>query len=203
MTFLFSHIVSSQELFFKVGRNFTNYDYSNAKGQKLSNLKGSSGTNYEFGVEFFLDRFNNGLESMFSYSLSINLNQFNSKGGNVNNTYEWNTNYFGIQNMAYASLLTSYEGYYCLKFKVGVNTSTIMSGQQYINNYEYDLTKYDEFKGIFVQPIIGADFRLDINREVSLNIGYTLSKAFNISNKSSENLSFANKQFQLGFQYTF
>ena len=202
MAFFISHCMSSQELFFKAGRNFTNYEYKNSSGQSLSGLKGASGTNYEFGVEFFLDRSTNSIESVFSYSSSLTLNQFNDKGGNVNSTYEWNTNYIGVQNMLYLSLMNSNKDFYCLKVKAGLNTLSIFSGQQYINNVKYDLTQYDEFKGIFLQPVIGADFRLELNRELSLNVGYAFSKAINISNKSSEELSFSSNLFQVGVQYS-
>ena len=202
MAMFISHFATSQEFFFKAGRNFTDYNYKNSLGKSVSGLEGDSGSNYEFGVEFFLDDADSSLESKFSYSASLVLNQFNAKGGNVNNTYAWNTNYIGIQNMGYASVLTSPDGIYNLKLKAGFNTSTILSGQQYINNVVYDLKKYQEFKGIFLQPEIGMDFRLELSRDLGINIGYLFSKAFNVSNKSSEKLGFTNNQLQLGLQYT-
>lgn len=201
MTLFTSHFVISQEIFFKTGKNFTDYNYKNSLGKTVSDLVDSRGSNYEFGVEFFLDDSENSLDSKLSYSASLCLNQFNAKGGNVNNTYVWNTNYFGIQNMAYVSVLRSREFNYNLKIKAGFNTSTILNGQQSIDNVVYDLKKYPEFKGVFVQPIIGLDFRLKLNREFSINYGYSFSKAYNVSNKSSEKLSFTNNQIQLGIQY--
>lgn len=202
MAIFISHFATSQEFFFKVGRNFTDYNYKNSLGKSISGLEGDSGLNYEFGIEFYLDEADSSLESKFSYSAGLCLNQFNAKGGNVNSTYVWNTNYIGIQNMAYLSLLNSSDRFYSLKLKAGFNTSTILSGQQYINNVVYDLKKYQEFKGIFLQPEIGMDFRLELNRELGINIGYLFSKAFNVSNKSSEKLGFTNNQLQLGLQYT-
>ena len=196
-----SHFAISQEFFLKGGENFTQYNYINSMGKSVSVLEGSNGSNYELGFEYFLDNADSSLESSFSYSASLILNQFNAKGGDFNNTYVWNTNYLGIQNMAYVSLLMSPNSVYNLKLKAGVNTSTILSGQQYINNIIYDLKNYDEFKGVFIQPLLGVDFRLEVNRELCLNIGYLFSKAFNVSNKSSEKLSFTNNQLQLGLQY--
>lgn len=201
MAMFFSHFAISQELFLKTGRNFTNYNYKNSLGKTVSGLERSSGSNYEFGLEFFLDGADSSIDSKYSYSASLSLNQFNAKGGDVNNTYVWNTNYLGIHNMVYATVLSSPDGYYCLKLKTGVNASTILNGQQYINNVVYDLKKYSEFKGVFIQPIVGIDFRMEVTRELSLNIGYNFSKAINISNKSTEKLSFTNSQIQLGLQY--
>ncbi len=198
-----SHVAISQEFFLKTGRNFTNYNYKNSLGKTVSGLERSSGSNYEFGVEFFLDDAKSSLESKFSYSASLVLNQFNAKGGNVNNTYVWNTNYIGIQNMGYASVLKSPDGFYNLKVKAGFNTSTILNGQQYIDNVVYDLKKYQEFKGIFLQPEIGMDFKLELTRNLCVDLGYLFSKAFNVSNKSSEKLDFTNNQLQLGLQYTY
>ncbi len=199
---LISQFLISQELFFKAGKNFTDYNYKNSFGKTVSGLQGTSGSNYEFGILFCLnpskDSVSVGIKSKYLYSLSLSYNQFNARGGNVNNTYSWNTNYLGIQNVVYISAFTSSKGYYNLKFKTGVNASTLLSGQQYINNVVYDLKKYSEFKGLFVQPLIGMDFRLEVSRKLSLNLGYSFSKAFNVSNKSSEKLSFTTNQIQLG-----
>lgn len=202
MVMFISHFAISQEFFFKTGRNFTDYNYKNSLGKTVSGLDGSSGSNYEFGVEFFLDGAKSSLESKLSYSASLCLNQFNAKGGNVSNTYVWNTNYFGIQNMAYVSVLKSRDAIYDLKIKTGFNTSTILNGHQTIDNVVYNLKNYSEFKGIFIQPMMGMDFRLELNRELSMNLGYSFSKAYNVSNKSIEKLSFTNNQIQLGLQYT-
>lgn len=199
--FISQHLFS-QEIFFRVGKNFTQYNYKNSKGESVSGLESSNGSNYEIGFEYFFDDAYSGLESSFSYSASLILNQFNAKAGNINNTYVWNTNYLGIQNMAYVSVLMPRNSLYNLKLKAGVNTSTIVSGQQYINNVVYNLKNYDEFKGIVVQPIIGLDFRLEVTQELNLNFGYMISKAFNVSNNSSEKLSFTNNQVQLGLQYS-
>ena len=201
MTILISYFASAQEIFLKVGRNFTNYNYKNPTGKSVPGLVGGSGSNYEIGLEFFLDGAENGIESNFSYSASLSLNQFNAKGGNVNNTYVWNANYLGVQNMAYASVLAS--RFYNLKLKAGFNTCTIVSGKQYINNVVYDLKNYQEFKGIVIQPLMGVDFRLKVSNELNINLGYSFSKAFNISNKSSEKLSFTNNHIQLGLQYNY
>ena len=202
MILFLNHFLFSQEIFFKSGKNFTDYNYKNSKGQTVSGFKNSSGLNYELGVEFFLDGESNSLESRFSYSASLTLNQFNATKGNPSNTYVWNTNYIGIQNMLYLSAITDPNGIFNLKLKAGVNTSTILSGKQSINNVHYDLKNYDEFKGVFVQPSVGMDFRLEVSRELTLNLGYSYSKAINVSNKSSEKLSFTNNQIQLGLLYS-
>jgi hypothetical protein len=201
MALFISHFAISQDFFLKGGKNFTKYNYVNSMGKSVSVLEGSNGSNYEIGFEYFLDNADSSLESSFSYSASLILNQFNAKGGDFNNTYVWNTNYLGIQNMAYVSVLMPRNSLYNFKLKAGVNTSTIVSGQQYINNVVYNLKYYDEFKGIFVQPIIGLDFRLEVTHELNLNFGYMFSRAFNVSNKSSEKLSFTNNQLQLGLHY--
>jgi hypothetical protein len=202
MAMIITQSAISQEIFFKTGKNLTQYNYKNSLGKTVSGLEGSSGSNYELGVEYLLDDANNSLGSRFSYSVSLILNQFNAKAGNVNNTYVWNANYLGIQNMINGSVLYSPYDEYVLKVKAGVNTSSLVSGKQFINNVVYDLKNYDEFEGIVVQPLIGFDFRLELSRELNVNIGYLFSKAFNVTNKSSEKLSFTNSQIQLGLQYS-
>lgn len=199
--FLFNFSIS-QEIFFKAGKNFTNYSYKNSLGKSISGLEGSVGSNYELGFDFFFDDADSSLESRFSYSLSLCLNQFNAKGGDFNNTYVWNTNYLGLQNMVYASIIKSPDYYFDFKLKLGFNTSKFISGQQFINNTKYNLNKYDEFNGLFIQPLVGMDLRLDLSRELSFYFSYIHSQAFNISNNSSERLNFINHQIQVGIQYT-
>ena len=49
--------MEAQDAYFNVGRNFTNYDYTNSLGESNSNVTGSSGMSYEIG--FLFNPYNN------------------------------------------------------------------------------------------------------------------------------------------------
>lgn len=201
--FFCSYSAISQEIFIKAGNNFTKYNYKDSAGTALSGFEGSSGSNYDLGVEFFLDGVDSSLESPLSYSVSLSYNQFNDRIGTDGTLYVWNTNYLGIQNMVYITLFKLPQDYFSLKLKGGINMSTILNGQQYINNVVYNLANYREFKGLTMQPTAGIDLRLEFSRDFFVNVGYSYSNVFNASNTTSEKLSFTNNQLQFGISFLY
>jgi hypothetical protein len=139
-----------------------------------------------------------GLNEKFTYSGSLTWNQYNAKGSNGVSLYAWNTNYFGIQNaISYTVLKTRNE--LEIKLKAGVNTSTIANGQQLLNNNYYDLTQYDEFKGIVIQPLIGMQLKYTVTDYLSLSFNYIYSKS--LPKTGLESLSFGTNQVQLGLHF--
>jgi hypothetical protein len=128
-------------------------------------------------------------------------NQFNAVGGTSTSNYAWNTNYLGIQNALNYTLFQNADAFK-VKTKLGVATSTIIKGEQYINNVVYNITKHEEFSGITIQPNIGIDFQYAINRNIEISTGYEFSKVFNVSNSSAEELSFTNNQIHFGFHFS-
>lgn len=181
----------SQEIYLKTGKNFTSYDYKDSMGKTNSDIKSSSGSIYELGYE-------HGINDRVFYSGSLTWNQYNAKGANRVNRYEWNTNYFGIQNaILYSVFKTQNELEF--KLKAGVNTSIIANGQQLLNNNYYDLTKYEEFKGIVIQPLIGMQLKYTVADYLILSLDYTLMKS--LPKSGLERLSFSTNQVQLGFHF--
>lgn len=181
----------SQEIYLKTGKNFTSYDYKNSMGKTNSDIKSSSGSTYELGYEYELN-------DKISYLGSLTWNQYNAKGANRVNRYEWTTNYFGIQNaILYSVFKTQNELEF--KLKAGVNTSIIANGQQLLNNNYYDLTKYEEFKGIVIQPLIGMQLNYTVADYLILSLDYTLMKS--LPKSGLESLSFNTNQVQLGFHF--
>lgn len=201
LVLLVSQSLFSQELFFNLGSNSTVYNYKNSLGQSNPNLRSSTGSFYEFGYEFLFGGASSSMESNFSYAASLTLNQFNAKGGDFNNTYSWNTSYLGIQNAVLGTVVRSSKNTFVVKLKAGLNTSTIVKGEQTLNNVVYDIKNHSEFKGLLVQPMGGVDLRLELTEAILLSAGYNYSKAFNVSNKSSEKLGFSTHQIQLGLHY--
>jgi hypothetical protein len=190
--------LQAQELFFTTGKNFTKYDYKNSLGMSNPNIRNGEGSFYQLGMAFNLNisRSYNG----FSYAVSLVYNQFNAEGGTSTANYSWKTNYLGIQNQLNYILFQDYDSFK-VKTKLGCATSTIIKGEQNINNVIYDISKHEEFKGILLQPNIGIDFHYAINRDMEFSAGYEFSKAINVTNTSTEKLSFTNNQIHFGIHF--
>ncbi len=190
--------MQSQELFFSTGKNFTSYDYKNSAGFSNPNLRSGDGSFYQAGMDFKLNK--SAASSKVSYAISVIYNQFNAVGGTSSDDYSWKTNYLGVQNALNYTLYQNAD-FFTVKTKLGVATSTIIKGEQYINNRVYDIASHEEFSGIVVQPNVGIDFQYSINRDIKISAGYEFSKSYNISNSSSEKLSFTNNQIHFGFNF--
>ena len=188
--------LQAQELFFSNGKNFTKYDYKNSFGNTNSNLRSGEGSFYQLGLDFKLNKATDKL----SYAVSVVYNQFNAEGGTSTANYSWKTNYLGVQNALNYTLFQNSKSFK-VKTKLGVATSTIIKGEQYINNVVYNITKQEEFSGITIQPNVGVDFQYAINPNIRISAGYEFSKAFNVSNSSSEELSFTNNQIHFGLHF--
>lgn len=190
--------LQAQELFISNGKNFTKYDYKNSIGISNPDIRSGEGSFYEMGMAFMLNK--SAATDKLSYAVSLVYNQFNAVGGTSTANYAWKTNYLGIQNALNYTLFQNAESFK-VKTKIGFATSTIIKGEQYINNVVYNISKQEEFKGITIQPNIGVDFQYAINPNIKISAGYEFSKAFNVSNKSKEELSFTNNQIHFGLHF--
>ena len=186
--------LQAQELFLTAGKNFTKYDYKNSLGMSNPNLRSGDGSFYQLGMAFNLG------SDEFNYAVSLVYNQLNAVGGSSTSNYAWNTNYLGIQNELNYILFQNYDSFK-VKTKLGCAASTIIKGEQFINNVVYDISKNEEFKGILIQPNIGVDFHYSLARDIEISAGYEFSKAFNVSNASAEKLSFTNNQIHFGLHF--
>lgn len=203
--FLFLIFVSTniraQEIYFSSGINTTNFDYQSSNGTD-ENLNFISGTGNYFEVGYVHGLINYKL----LYAIGFTYNEYNSKASNDATNYSWKTKYLGITNKISYNLSKEYIE--CSNYgsglrtfiSVGFNTSRLTSGEQYINNYYYNLVGTEDFSGIIIQPFAGINSQYNISRNFKLTMGYNFSKSFALLNDSDEKISFNNHQFQLGFQ---
>ena len=179
----------SQDAYFSMGRNFTTYDYTNSEGNPNDNIEGSSGAAYELGYVFYLG-------DKLGLAAGLTLNEFNATGGNQVNNYSWETNYLGVQGILKYEIIGDRRSDFGLNVNGGVNLNHIVNGKQKINGQTFDLTAEDEFKGLFVQPIIGLDAKYQINSDFAIGLGYHYSKSFGLTNSTPQKLNFNNSQLQ-------
>ncbi len=192
------YFVQAQELFLSTGKNFTTYNYKNSQGVTNSNLRSGEGSFYQLGMDFKLSKTAD--SDKLTYAVSVVYNQFNAVGGTTTDDYSWKTNYLGVQNalnFTFIEISNSFK----VKTKLGVAASTIINGEQNINNVIHDISKHEEFSGIVLQPNISIDFQYTITQNIKISGGYEFSKVFNTSNSSAEELSFTNNQIHFGLHF--
>lgn len=192
------YFVQAQELFLSTGKNFTTYNYKNSQGVTNSNLRSGEGSFYQLGMDFKLSKTAD--SDKLTYAVSVVYNQFNAVGGTTTDNYSWKTNYLGVQNalnFTFIEISNSFK----VKTKLGVAASTIINGEQNINNVIHDISKHEEFSGIVLQPNISIDFQYTITQNIKISGGYEFSKVFNTSNSSAEELSFTNNQIHFGLHF--
>lgn len=190
--------MEAQDAYFNVGRNFTNYDYTNSLGESNSNVTGSSGMSYEIG--FLFNPYNN-----IGIALGVTLNEYNATGGTRVDNYSWNTNYLGIQGLLKYKIIgqknrcshrSGRSECFSLSIDAGVNFNHLINGQQKINGKTYNLLDNNEFNGFFLQPLIGLDLNYLVNDTISFGIGYYFSKNYRTSGGSDEKLIINNNQLK-------
>ena len=187
------NVLSAQEVYLNVGRNFTTYDYTNSQLNDNSNLESSSGASYEMGYIA-----NSVLGDKVDIAAGLTLDQYNATGGNMANNYSWNTNYLGLQGvLKYNILESSRNSPVAINANAGVNFNHIISGEQKINGQTFDLTAEEEFNGLFVKHTIGLEVQYYITSDVAIGIGYNFIKNYGLSS-GDENLNFNNRQLQFG-----
>lgn len=180
----------SQEIYLKTGKNTTKFDFSSPNNNPEISYRSGSGEFYEIGYLFNLKN------QKLTYSIALTYNEWNASASYLGNNYNWETNYLGIQQIG------SYQLYKSTGIEViilgGVNTATIVSGDQFINTSYFDIKNDVEFSGIVIQPLLGASLKYFISEKISLSLGYNFSTAYNLSNSTDEKLIIKNSQFQFG-----
>ena len=186
--------IQSQEIYFKTGKNFTQYDYKSDTNSSPS-LQTGSGNFYEIG---YVIKLNN---EMLKYAIGLSLNEYNAIGGNALSSYSWNTQYLGVQN-TFSIAFVKKRGFEA-SANGGLGISTIIYGKQNINGEYLDLSSQKEFSGIWLAPKLGLTASYNVDNHIYLSLGYAYSKSFNLSNSTDEKLSFNNSQIQFGVHFMF
>jgi hypothetical protein len=72
-------------------------------------------------------------------------------------------------------------------FTAGLELSMMINGNQKIGGQSFNLSEYDEFKGLWINPKLGFSYRAF----QAVEVGYFLQFGINTMNSSKEKLSFA------------
>lgn len=182
----------AQRAYFSTGTNFSTFNFSSPTAMSTS-LKSGTGSNYEMGITKLLK------SEHLSYSLGVNLNQYNAVAGDFVNSYSWNTNYLGLNNSLEYSI--SLIGKFRMMLQGGLNLSTIVYGKQTINGAYFDLTKQKEFSGLNITPYVHLAFTVPIQDLGFMSLGYGINKSFLPMNSTEEKLSITTNQLRFGIHF--
>lgn len=186
-----------QEIFIKTGINSTTYDFRSADGVKLLDFTPGMGNSIEMGMGFpFVPKIANEGESVkersyspnwFKNEVSLNLDSFNSYGGNQNNNYSWETTYGGVTNtLSFLAHIGEVE----LGIRGSLGLSGMISGTQVINSSRFPLKGEADFKGLFAKTGVGASASYPVFQRAFLNLTYNYSKSSRLGGPEDEQVRF-------------
>ena len=194
-----------QEIFIKTGFNSTAYDFRSAAGDRLLDFTPGIGSSIEMGMGFpFIPK--KGKEdpaqegrTYFPHRLknevSLNLDSFNSFGGNSNNNYSWETTYAGVTN---SISFLAHIGEVELGVKGVLGISGMISGTQVINNSRFPLNGQDDFSGVFARRGGGLSASYPVFQRGFLNLSYSYSKSSRMGGPAEEKVNFLTHSLLFG-----
>lgn len=194
-----------QEIFIKTGFNSTAYDFRSAAGDRLLDFTPGIGSSIEMGMGFpFIPK--KGKEdpaqegrTYFPHRLknevSLNLDSFNSFGGNSNNNYSWETTYAGVTN---SISFLAHIGEVELGVKGVLGISGMISGTQVINNSRFPLKGQDDFSGVFARRGGGLSASYPVFQRGFLNLSYSYSKSSRMGGPAEEKVNFLTHSLLFG-----
>ena len=205
LLFAFSLRMTAQEIFIKTGINSTTYDFRSSDGTKLLDFTSGMGNSIEMGMGFpFVPKTKKegAPEKERSYSpnwfkneVSLNLDSFNSFGGDQNNNYSWETTYGGITNtLSFLAHIGEVE----LGVRGHVGLSGMLSGTQVINSSRFPLKGKEDFKGVFAKTGVGASASYPVFQRAFLNLTYSYSKSARLGGPEEEQVRFLSHGFLFG-----
>lgn len=210
----------AQDIFFKTGKNFTTYDFKSDAGIKITDFLPGTGSSYEFGLGtvFFLEKQPDPVNQdsiptfmsprpslksrpiLFRYEGSLTLDSYDSYGGDLNNSYSWETTYGGVRNRL--SILGS-VGALELGLSGILGASTIITGTQEVNKSMFDLREFEDFSGVFLQAGLGGSASFQMVSQGFISLSYDYSKSYRVGQQTPNQLRFKNQRIVFGIHFKF
>jgi hypothetical protein len=180
----------SQSYKFSVGSNITSYVFTNSSGANPSYLRPSSGMHLSLSRE-------SSLSKSFLYDFGINYNQFNNVGDVQNIPFSYATDFIGL-NAGIGPKLSLGKGITFIA-KANASISTMVNGNQFLQNHYVDLAKDDQFNSI--RTMYGYSFELtkQISPQVGVFVKYQHLDSFKFG---SSTLNIIPSTFSLGLSLT-
>lgn len=197
----------AQDLFFKAGRNYTNYDYRNSLGLQVIDLSRGTGSSYEIGLGFpiYLSKNNKPANEdahdrriRLHNQVSFAVNQYNAIGGDLINNYSYETNFGGFNDQL---ALVAHLGNLEVGISGIIGVHKLMSGTQVINSKRYDLKDYREFQSEFLQTGLGGSVSYPLVKNVSLSASYQYTENRRPKMQDLEHVNFNSRTILFGIHF--
>ena len=191
----------SQEISFSAGSNNTKFTIDDNDSFEANGIGSHFEIKYTTPVFKKLNR--------ISYSLGLNLNEYNTMTGDLNNLYEWQTTHLGVKNGLNIKFLNVFN-LFSLNGSAALNLSHILNGYQKINMQVFDISNHPEFKGLTLWSELGVSAKFDFNEDVKLSFGYSVSEDYSFTSTrgqvfydgtNDENVRMKNCRFTLSLIY--
>ena len=176
---------SFDQIYFKVGRNDTKFNYVSDSGSCFSDK--TSGTSYELGVVFIKN-------DKLTYSAAMTLDDYNR-----------DIKFFGVQSLAKYNILDLNT----IPIKINIEGGLNLNG-----NIASGLENENELlRGLFIKPIVGLNLQYIVNDRITIESEYKFSYNYGLWNGIGEaayfnffnndlDLNFLNQQIQFGVLFT-
>ena len=194
---------SFDQIYFKVGRNDTKFQYSGS-GSNFNTEK--SGTSYELGVVFIKN-------DKLTYSAAMTLDEYGRARSlgveqNIPAWYYRNIKFFGVQSLAKYNILDLNT----IPIKINIEGGLNLNG-----NIGSGLENEDELlRGLFIKPIVGLNLQYIVNDRITIESEYKFSYNYGLWNgtkydgeaayfnffNNDLDLNFLNQQIQFGVLFT-
>jgi len=168
----------AQDVFLESGMNFTTYDYKSPEGKTTDNIQSGNGLFIRAGLGSI------GFISKFTYG--VELNNYNATGGNGFDKYDWDVTHLGM----FAQWTNYFWDDDSFSFNVAFDLSSMIYGKQTLGSQTFNLSEYDEFKGIWGGTRGGFGYQVFSTKNTFLELGYSIKVCVNFSGGSDESLNF-------------
>ena len=198
---VFGMEIYSQEVSFSAGSNNTEFTIDDNDSFKASGIGSHFEIKYAAPIFKKLKR--------ISYSLGLNLNEYNAMTGDINNIYEWQTTHLGVKNGLNVRFINVFD-LFSLNGSAALNLSHILNGNQKINSQVFDISNHPEFKGLTLWSELGVSAKFNFNEDVKLSFGYSVSEDYSFTSTrgqvfydgtNDENVRIKNYRFTLSLIY--
>ncbi|SNR82244.1 outer membrane beta-barrel protein [Lutibacter flavus] len=182
--FLFLGITTfGQQIYIETGKTASSFEFKDSQGTSLENMQAT--TNNHLAVGFKSQVFTKNL----NLSLGLTYNSYGSIASNqgLDNYYEWNTDYLGV-NLGFDYNLFNVNKF-TFYLKAATSVEFIVQGNQIINNQIFNIVGVQEFNSAAIFLKGGAGISYPVSEKSTLYLSYIYGKSLALKDNLNSNES--------------
>jgi hypothetical protein len=182
-----------EDVYLKTGINLTKFRFLDKAGDPLYQFLPGISPSLEIGYGLQLTDF-------LVNEIGLSLDEYTSKGDNKSKDHSWSTLYGGLRNTTSFSVYLADQNIEISLFGV-LGISSILVGDQRVNNGRYDLTQEEDFTGLFFQRGIGINLNFYLTDQVFVSSGIDRLINSKFKKSETESLSFSTSRILFGIHF--